>query len=133
MIIGLGVDLCSISRMQRAIWSPYFVRRIFRASEISYADGKGNDHARAASYASAFAAREAFAKASGMTLYQLALGSAICLERDGGVPRLVVPAALDPELAEGLEKRVWVTLSHEGDYAVAVVVIEKGNFDEEHV
>lgn len=125
MIIGLGVDLCSITRMQKAIKSEHFVSRIFRPSEIAYANGKENEHARAASYASAFAAREAFAKASGITMYKLALSSAISLERQDGVPRLLIPSALDPELALSRTKQVLVTLSHDGDYAIAVVIIEK--------
>ena len=125
MIVGLGVDLCSISRMLRAVGSPHFVRRIFRPAEIVYADGKESEHARAASYAAAFAAREAFSKASGISMYTLALSSRICLERVNGVPRLYVPPELDAELAEGSHKQVLVSLSHDGDYAVAVVVIEK--------
>ena len=125
MILGLGVDLCSVPRMQKAIRSGHFVRRIFRPHEIAYADGKGNERARAASYASAFAAREAFAKASGISMYKLALASDIFLERleNEGIPRLVVPAELDASFSDG-RKRAWVSLSHDGDYAVAVVLIE---------
>ena len=120
MILGLGVDLCSISRMERAARSDYFVRRLFRPSEIAYAEkGKG----RASAYASAFAAREAFAKASGISIYSLALASRICLERTEGGPRLVVPPEVDAAFERG-EKRAWVSLSHDGDFAVAVVVIE---------
>jgi holo-[acyl-carrier protein] synthase len=109
--------------MRKAVRSAYFVRRIFRPAEIAYADGKGGDHARAASYASAFAAREAFAKASGISMYKVALSSQICLERSReGIPRLVVPPDLDAGFAG--EKKAWVSLSHDGHYAVAVVVIE---------
>ena len=123
MILGLGVDLCDILRMQKAVRSAYFVRRIFRPSEIAYADGKGGDRARAASFASAFAAREAFSKASGISMYKVALSSRICLERSReGIPRLIVPSDLDAGFAEG--KKAWVSLSHDGNYAVAVVVIE---------
>jgi holo-[acyl-carrier protein] synthase len=122
MILGLGVDLCSVSRMERAVRSAHFVRRLFRPSEIAYAEGRGKG--RAASFASAFAAREAFAKASGVSLYRLALSSRICLERTAEGPRLVVPPEVDAAFERG-EKRVWVSLSHDGDFAVAVAVIEK--------
>jgi holo-[acyl-carrier protein] synthase len=123
MIVGLGVDLCSVSRMEKAIRSDYFVRRLFRSPEIAYADAKGNAASRAASFASAFAAREAFAKASGISMYKIALSSQICLERTNGVPSLVISPDLDAGFVQG-EKRTWVSLSHDGDYAVAVVVIE---------
>jgi holo-[acyl-carrier protein] synthase len=122
MILGLGVDLCSIPRMEKATRSSHFVKRLFRPAEIAYADGKGKG--RAASFAAAFAAREAFAKASGVSLFTLTLSSRFCLERTGGgAPRLVVPPDLDAGFAAG-EKRAWVSLSHDGDYAVAVVAIE---------
>jgi holo-[acyl-carrier protein] synthase len=123
MIVGLGVDLCRISRMRRAVRSLHFVRRIFRPSEIAYAEGKGNEGAAAASYAAAFAAREAFAKASGVSLYALTLSSRFSLEREEGAPRLSVPPEVDAAFGRG-KKKAWVSLSHEGDYAVAVVVIE---------
>ena len=122
MILGLGVDLCDIRRMQRAIRSDYFVRRVFRPEEIAYADGKGTG--RAASYASAFAAREAFSKASGVSMYKLALGSQLRLDRSEEIPRLVVPPDVDADFS-ARKKRAWVSLSHDGNYAVAVVVIEK--------
>lgn len=122
MILGLGVDLCSISRMQRAVRSPHFVRRLFRSSEIAYADGKENERARAASYASAFAAREAFAKASGVSMYTLAFSSEIRLERTDGGPLLIVPPEIDPAYSRG-EKHVWISISHDEDCAVAVVLL----------
>ena len=123
MIAGLGVDLCSIPRMEKAVRSDYFVRRIFRSPEIAYSDAKANAASRAASFASAFAAREAFAKASGISMYKVALSSQIYLERRSGVPSLVVLPDLDADFTEG-RKRTWVSLSHDGNYAVAVVVIE---------
>jgi holo-[acyl-carrier protein] synthase len=112
--------------MEKAVRSAYFVRRIFRSTEIAYAEAKGNIRARAASFASAFAAREAFAKASGISMYKVAFSSQICLERTNGAPSLVVSAGLDAGFAQG-KKRAWVSLSHDGDYAVAVVVIEEHN------
>ena len=122
--MGLGVDLCDVLRMEKAIRSAHFVRRIFRPEEIAYAEAKSG-RARAAGYASAFAAREAFAKASGVSMYKLALASRFCLMRsEDGRPFLFVPPDLDPGFAEG-KKRAWVSLSHDGDYVVAVVVLEK--------
>ncbi|MDR3264751.1 MAG: 4'-phosphopantetheinyl transferase superfamily protein [Synergistaceae bacterium] len=123
MILGLGIDLCSIPRMERAVRSPHFVRRLFRPAEIAYADGRGNERSRAASFASAFAAREAFAKASGVSIYTLALNSQIFLDRTEAGPRLIVPPELDPAYSRG-EKRAWVSISHDGDYVAVVVVLE---------
>jgi len=103
--------------------SDYFVRRIFHPQEISYAGEKGNELARAASFASAFAAREAFSKASGVSMYKVVFSRSFYLERREEGPRLFVPRDLDVDFEEG-RKRAWISLSHDGDYAVAVVVVE---------
>ena len=123
MILGLGIDICNILRMRNAVRSGHFVRRIFRSEEIAYADEKGNELARAASFASAFATREAFSKACGIPMYKVAFSRSFCLQRRSGGLGLFVPRDLDADFAEG-RKRAWVSLSHDGDYAVAVVVIE---------
>ena len=113
--------------MERAVRSRHFVERVFRPEEIAYAEAKGNVRARAASYASAFAAREAFCKASGVSLAVAALGEGVALTRRGGPPKL----ELSPALRESLEAALagpfslWVSLTHDGDYAVAAVVIER--------
>ena len=125
MIAGIGIDLCRVSRMQRAVRSLRFVERVFRAEEIAYAESKGNERARAASYASAFAAREAFCKASGVPLARVALAPGFCLLRKGGVPEIKLSPEIEALFLPGLPRRLWVSLTHDGDYAAAVVVIER--------
>jgi holo-[acyl-carrier protein] synthase len=62
-ILGLGVDLCEIARMERAISRhPTFRDRVFTPEEIAYCDSKARP---AESYAGRFAAREATIKALG--------------------------------------------------------------------
>jgi len=123
MILGLGIDLCNILRMMKAVRSEHFVRRVFHSEEIAYACKK-SELARAASFASAFAAREAFSKASGISMYKIAFSQSVYLVRRDGGPCLIVSRDLDAGFSEG-KKRAWVSLSHDGDYAAAVVVIEK--------
>ena len=112
--------------MLRATRSRRFVERVFRPEEIAYADAKANERSRAASYASAFAAREAFCKAAGFSIVTVAFGGGFCLTRKDGVPSLEISASLDPSFAPQGGKRALVSLSHDGDYAVAVVVVEQG-------
>jgi holo-[acyl-carrier protein] synthase len=60
-IVGLGVDMCEIARMERAISRhPTFRARVFTPEEIAYCDSKARP---AESYAGRFAAREATIKA----------------------------------------------------------------------
>jgi holo-[acyl-carrier protein] synthase len=62
-IVGLGVDICEIARMERAISRhPTFRDRVFTPEEIAYCDSKARP---AESYAGRFAARESTIKALG--------------------------------------------------------------------
>ena len=62
-ILGLGVDLCEIARMERALdRHPTMRDRVFTPEEIAYCDSKARP---AESYAGRFAAREAVIKALG--------------------------------------------------------------------
>ena len=114
MISGIGIDLCSISRIERAIQSGHFKERIFTPEEIAYCEAKGTKSAE--SYASCFAAREAFVKASGVPLASVMFGGNFSLSRSEGVPRIIFPE---------FEHNIFVSITHEGDYACAVVIIER--------
>lgn len=62
-IVGLGVDICEIARMERALERhPTFRDRFFTDEERAYCDRKARP---AESYAGRFAAREAVLKALG--------------------------------------------------------------------
>ncbi|MBQ9403791.1 MAG: 4'-phosphopantetheinyl transferase superfamily protein, partial [Synergistaceae bacterium] len=41
MIQAVGIDLCSISRIEKALESEHFRDRIFTPEEIAYAESKG--------------------------------------------------------------------------------------------
>lgn len=62
MIIGIGNDLCKISRIEESLarFGTRFEERVFTASERAYAQAKADP---AATYAKRFAAKEALAKA----------------------------------------------------------------------
>jgi holo-[acyl-carrier protein] synthase len=62
-ILGLGVDICEIARMERALdRHPSLRERVFTPEEIAYCDSRARP---AESYAGRFAAREAVIKALG--------------------------------------------------------------------
>ena len=62
-IVGLGVDICEIARMERALARhPTMRERVFTAAEIAYCVSKARP---AESFAGRFAAREATIKALG--------------------------------------------------------------------
>ena len=64
MIVGSGVDLCEVPRIESAIarHGRRFLERVFTESEIAYAESKANRYER---FAARFAAKEAGMKALG--------------------------------------------------------------------
>ena len=121
MIGGIGIDLCDISRMRKAISREGFLERIFSDEEVAYAESKADP---AVHYAAAFAAREALAKATGWGIAGLGLKSCPITRKNDG-PKFV----FDEELKARLEKMgvtgVFLSITHESGLAAAVVVLEK--------
>ena len=61
--LGIGVDLCAVSRIERAIQKAHFLNRVFTEAERAYLQGRGKGAGESA--AAMFAAKEAVAKALG--------------------------------------------------------------------
>jgi holo-[acyl-carrier protein] synthase len=118
-IVGLGVDICEIARMERALARhPTMRERVFTAEERTYCDAKARP---AESYAGRFAAREAVIKALGG--YRGKRWQDISVTRSpSGAPsvRLEGNAKLRAD-ALGID-RVLVTFTHEKTNAVAFAV-----------
>ncbi|MCI4680111.1 holo-ACP synthase [Rhodoblastus acidophilus] len=128
MIVGLGVDLCDIRRVERVLekYGDRFTRRCFTAIERAKADGR---KARAATYAKRFAAKEACAKALGTGLGQGVGWQEMGVVNDAfGKPSLELSGAAAERLARltppGHEARVHLTLTDEYPLAQAQVMIE---------
>ena len=123
MILGIGTDICSISRMERTIKNSHFVNRIFHKAEIEYAKAKAN---AAASYAVAFAAREAFCKAASIPMFEIVFSQGVWIERNAnGKPAIMLSERTQNKLSSLGELFFHVSLSHEADIAIAYVIIEK--------
>ncbi|HET9985425.1 MAG TPA: holo-ACP synthase [Longimicrobiales bacterium] len=124
MIIGTGIDLASVRRLGRfrERRGERGLARLFTPAEIEYCRRAGGD----ASLAARFAAKEAFFKALGTGLRR---GSGRWTDIEvvrapSGEPSL----RLHGDAARAAERRgalhVHVSLSHTGEVAVAVVVLE---------
>jgi len=125
MIHGIGVDVVAISRIRRVLkrWGERFIRRIFTEEEASYCMRKNDP---APSFAVRFAAKEAFFKALGTGQKRGIRWKEVGVTNDGsGRPYLSVnrdrQALMD---AEGIAK-VFLSLTHDGNAAVAHVILEK--------
>lgn len=123
MIVGLGVDLCNVERMRKSIRSDHFLKRVFHPDEIAYAFSKA-DPAR--HLAGSFAAREAFSKASSVSMYSIAF-CGVWVERTECGPALRIGDSVQELIPWGKKGHPFLSISHDGEYAVAVVVIEAGH------
>lgn len=128
MIIGIGNDLCDITRIERALeqHGARFVQRCFTPVERRRSDARAS---RAASYAKRFAAKEACAKALGTGLRQgvfwrdmgvvnMSTGQPTMALTGGAAKRL---AAITPP---GHVSRIHLTITDEHPLAQAIVIIE---------
>jgi holo-[acyl-carrier protein] synthase len=118
-ILGLGVDLCEIGRMERALERhPTMRERVFTVEEIGYCDGKARP---AESYAGRFAAREATIKALGG--YRGKRWQDISVSRHpSGAPSIVLAGNAKRRADDLGVSRILVTFTHERSTAVAVAV-----------
>lgn len=115
MIIGIGVDIVRVSRVAKLLENPRFADRIFTPAERQALAGQPNPAQWAAGR---YAVKEAVAKALGGGLSGCPPHKVEVLALDSGQPTVRL---LQPE-GEGL--RWWVSIAHDGEYAVASVVAE---------
>ncbi len=117
MIVGVGVDVCDISRFAESLRrTPELGERLFTPAERGRTD---------ASLAARFAAKEALAKALGAPGDMLWHDAEVVVG-ERGRPHLEVRGTVAQRAAE-LGVTAWhVSLSHDGGLASAVVIAEGG-------
>ena len=115
-ILGLGVDICEIERMERALARhPTMRERVFTPEEIAYCDARARP---AESYAGRFAAREAVIKALGG--YRGRRWQDIAVTRSAsGAPRVLLQGNAKRRADALGVTDVLVTFTHERTHAVA--------------
>lgn len=129
MILGIGMDLCEIERMGRAIEKAHFVDRVFAPAEAERLRG-ASDVRRAEIAAGLFAAKEAVAKALGTGFCRFGTADVEITPDAAGCPRCALHGgALDRAraLCGGDRFRVWVTVTHEKNLAAATAILETTN------
>ena len=121
--MGLGVDICEIARMERAIGRhPTLRARVFTPEEIAYCDSKARP---AESYAGRFAAREATIKALGG--YRGKRWQDISVTRHpSGAPRISLTGNAKLRADHLGITDVLVTFTHEKTNAVAFAIAVRG-------
>lgn len=113
MIIGIGTDIVEISRIARAITSEAFLRKCYTADEVKRCRGL------ARSFAGYFAAKESVAKALGTGFRGFLPRDVEIVQDEAGRPFV----RFGREGVAPPDARVYISISHGRDFAVAVAVI----------
>ena len=124
MIVGLGVDITKIDRIEAAIArrGRPLLERLFTAAEISYCESHRH---RAERFAGRFAAKEAAMRALGTGWARGVRWIDIEVVRERSGKPMLRLAGVACEVARGLGvKNIALTITHDGNTALALVIFE---------
>lgn len=129
MIIGIGSDICVISRIEKTLarFGDRFETRCFSVGEQKRANRR--PISRAGTYAKRFAAKEAFSKAIGTGMRRgVAWRDIEVINAPSGRPSIVLHnsalARLNEIIPKGFKPNIFLTMTDDYPYAMAFVVIE---------
>ena len=125
MISGIGTDIVEINRFQRFIAekNEALLHRLFTEHERTVCQSRKNS---AACFAARFAAKEAFLKALGTGLRAgISWHDLEVVTNVQGKPDMVVAGRAFEIFSSQRLSTSFLSLSHDGGYAVATVVLEK--------
>lgn len=125
MIAGIGIDIICIPRMERilASWGDRFKKRVFSRNEIEYSEGRKRSGQH---FAGSFAVKEAFIKAVGIASGRSVRFFDVEVVRDlYGKPRVNLYGNAKQAAEEMRITSIHTSISHDGEYSAAVVILEK--------
>jgi len=124
MVIGLGLDIQEIIRMERALQQggKSFLDRTFTTGEIAYCKRKKHFGQH---FAGRFCAKEAFFKALGTGWARGVKWSEVeVIRKDSGCPEIKLAGRTATLAAQAGVKKIWLSITHSQAYAAATVVLE---------
>src|SRR3954469_16055183 len=119
MIVGIGLDLAEVDRIEAAIakHGERFLKRIYTEAERRYCESKPNKFER---FAGRFAAKEAAMKAIGTGWNRGVAWREFEVKRAPSGQPIIVYQGKAGEIAERLGvKKALVTITHSKNYAIA--------------
>jgi holo-[acyl-carrier protein] synthase len=125
MIVGLGIDIAEVDRIERAIrrYGQRFLKRVFTAAEIDYCQSKANVFER---FAGRFAAKEAAMKAIGTGWRRGVKWRDFEVVREPSGRPILRISGVAAGFAERLGmKRALVSITHTAAQAIAQVILEQ--------
>lgn len=122
MITGTGIDVVHVDRLEHWLSDKKLMQRFFHVEEIEASLSRGK--AASLSLAARFAAKEAFGKALGTGLRGIVLKDIVVRNDRFGKPEILVTGSAKAAMEKAGAKRVHLSLTHERDNAIAVVILE---------
>lgn len=122
-MVGIGVDLARTERFRKFLKQESgILERLFCQQERDYSLSRRDP---APSLAARFAAKEAFFKALGTGLRDGLSWQQVCVVRDElGCPSLQISGRAEELMRQRGASKAHLSYSHDGDYAVATVILE---------
>ncbi len=123
-ILGIGTDIVSVARVRRMLDEKRddFIARVFTPQETRYCERAADPPVH---YAARFAAKEALMKALGTGWAEgVGFNQIGVINREDGGPEYELSGKALELLEAGGGSRIWLSLSHTDDFAVATAVIE---------
>lgn len=124
MLSGIGIDMVRNRRVEDLIdrWEEKFLRKVFTEEELEGAEGSRN---RNTTYAANYAVKEAFVKALGTGFRKgIRFHHIIVRRNDLGKPYITLRGDTKGIFEQRGLSRIHTTISHDGEYSVAVVILE---------
>ena len=123
-IYGIGTDIVSIKRIKSSLKNKNFIDRIYNYQEVLKCKKAVNQHN---CYAKRFAAKEAFSKALGTGISNgINFNEITVLNNRSGKPYINLKGEtkkIIKKIFKQKKTKISLSLSDEGDYAVAFVTI----------
>ena len=115
MVLGVGIDIIKIEKIKKAIdkWKDGFIQRVFDDKEIQHIEKSKLYYQR---LGARFAAKEAVIKAISKE-YPLSFKDIVILNKENGAPYCV--------LKKDIKVKIFLSITHIEDYAVACAVAQK--------
>ena len=123
MIFGIGTDIIEVSRVGELVGKGnHYTDGVFTSGEIEYCESKKNKNQH---YAGRFAAKEAFLKALGTGWAQgISFIQVDVYNDEAGKPEIRLTGKAEEFVKENRINKIYVSITHLKDYAVAMVVLE---------
>ena len=123
MIVGIGLDVCQITRMEELLESGRFLERYFSQEEQDYIRQKGA--AAADTMAGIFAAKDALVKTLGTGFTDTRLTDIVILHDKFGAPYYDLRGEFSLHASQRNITSIHLSITHDSGIAAAVAVAER--------